>query len=434
MAYTYSDYKKLYEEKKITITECLELIRSGDVVSTLADCNEPAALLDQLHTIAPRVEDVIVIKGANGMYKFITEPGMDGCINSVGFYFGAAHRIGDELGNSSYVPCDIPDFERFFNIGRPCTVFLASVSPMDENGNFCAGLSRQWGDIFLKTADRIILEVNPALPKTREGIIINVRDISCLYEYEHGIWDLPTITATEEERRVAQHCRELMRDGDCIQLGIGGLPNAIAEAMYDLNDLGLHTEMFTATMGEMIRRGIVTGQRKNFHRNEHIGCFAGGDSALYQTIACDPKCRLLPGSWVVDPTVIMQNDNMVSINTAVEIDLTGQICAESIGPRQLSGSGGAFDFAYGALHSKGGRGIYAFTSISKKGHSKINCMLRHGAQVTIPRNYADHIVTEYGVARLRGRTVRERALSLIAVAHPEHRAELRRQAETLHLI
>ena len=143
---------------------------------------------------------------------------------------------------------------------------------------------------------------------------------------------------------------------------------------------------------------------------------------------------MLPGTWVVDPVTIMQNDNMVSINTAIEMDLTGQICSESVGARQVSGSGGAFDFAYGALHSKGGRGIYAFTSTSKKGYSKINCLLKEGAQVTIPRNYADYIVTEYGIAPLRGRTVRQRALNLIAIAHPDHRAELRKQAEKYFII
>ena len=251
---------------------------------------------------------------------------------------------------------------------------------------------------------------------------------------DYRLWDLPTIQSSAAERAVAQNCRELMRDGDCIQLGIGGLPNAIAESMFDLKDLGVHTEMMTATMGEMIRRGIITGERKNFHRGEHIACFCGGDMALYETVAADPKIRMMPGSWVVDPMVIKQNDNMVSINTCIEIDLSGQITAESIGHRQYSGSGGAFDFAYGALHSRGGRGIYAFTSVSKKGKSRINPILAPGAQVTIPRNYADYIVTEYGIAPLRGRDVRQRTLNLIAVAHPDFRAELTRQAREMHYI
>lgn len=425
------DYKALYEQKKTTIQDFLSRIRSGDTIVAPADCSEPQAFLKELHAIAPRVQNVTVVKGANNLYDFITEPGMESHFHTVGYYHGPSHRKGDPLGNVSYVPCDIPCFEPFFGGVHPCSVFVAAVSPMNEKGQFCIGLARQWGVEFIKTADRIFLEVNKELPFVEGGQLISIEDVTALTEAEYGLWDLPTIQSSPAELAVAQNCRELLWDGDCIQLGIGGLPNAIAQAMYDLNDLGIHTEMMTATMGEMIRRGIVTGERKNFHPREHIACFAGGDAALYQTVASDPRCRMLPGTWVVDPFIIKQNDNMVSINTAIEVDLTGQITAESVGARQFSGSGGAFDFAYGALHSKGGRGIYAFTSTSKKGLSKIRATLTEGAQVTIPRNYADYIVTEFGIAPLRGRTVSERARSLIAIAHPDMRAELTRQAKEL---
>lgn len=428
------DYKALYEQKKTTIQDFLSRIRSGDTIVAPADCSEPQAFLKELHTIAPRVQNVTVVKGANNLYDFITEPGMESHFHTVGYYHGPSHRKGDPLGNVSYVPCDIPCFEPFFGGVHPCTVFVASVSPMNEKGQFCIGLARQWGVEFIKTADRIFLEVNKELPFVEGGQLISIEDVTALTEAEYGLWDLPTIRSSPAELAVAQNCRELLRDGDCIQLGIGGLPNAIAQAMYDLNDLGIHTEMMTATMGEMIRRGIVTGERKNFHKGEHIACFAGGDRALYETIATNPHVRMVPGTWAVDPMIIMQNDNMVSINTCIEMDLTGQITAESVGPRQFSGSGGAFDFAYGALRSKGGRGIYAFTSLSKKGQSRINAMLAQGAQITIPRNYADYVVTEYGIAPLRGRSVRERTRNLIAVAHPDFRAELTRQAKELNYI
>ncbi len=434
MADTHNNYQTLYNEKKRSIDGCLDIIHSNDVVVSMPDNNEPEDILRAFHTIAPRVENVILQKGANGMFKAITEPGLDGRINSTGYYFGAAQRLGSKLGSAFYVACDIPDFEPFFGSVHPCTVFMASVTPMDENGNFYASLCRQWGDVFIKTANRVILEINDNLPYMPNGLRINIADVTCLYESNHGLWELSTIHATDDERKVAQNCRALLRDGDCIQLGIGGLPNAIAEAMFDLQDLGIHTEMVTSTMGEMIRRGIVTGARKNFHPGEHIGSFAGGDMALYKTLAEDPKCRLLPGTWVVDPMIIKQNDNMVSINTAVEMDLTGQICAESVGPMQLSGTGGAFDFAYGALHAKGGRGIYAFLSTTNKGFSKINCLLKEGAQVSVPRNYADYVVTEYSIAPLRGRTTRERAENLIAVSHPDLRAKLRAEAKQINIL
>ncbi len=428
------DYRALYEQKKAGVQDFLAQIRSGDTIVAPADCSEPREFLSALHTIAPRVQNVTVVKGANNMYDFIAAPGMEGHFHTVGYYHGAAHRKGDPLGNVSYVPCDIPCFEPFFGDVHPCTVFVASVSPMNEKGQFCIGLARQWGLEFIKTADRIFLEVNRELPFVEGGQTISIEDVTALTEVEYGLWDVPTIHSSPAELAVAQNCRELLRDGDCIQLGIGGLPNAIAQAMYDLKDLGIHTEMMTSTMGEMIRRGVVTGERKNFHKGEHIACFAGGDRALYETIATNPNVRMMPGTWAVDPVIIMQNDNMVSINTCIEMDLTGQITAESVGARQFSGSGGAFDFAYGALRSKGGRGIYAFTSLSKKGQSRINAILAPGAQITIPRNYADYVVTEYGIAPLRGRSVRERTKNLIAIAHPDFRAELTRQAKELNYI
>lgn len=428
------DYKALYEQKKTGVQDFLSQIRSGDTIVAPADCSEPREFLKQLHTIAPRVQNVTVVKGANNMYDFITSPDMEGHFQTVGYYHGAAHRMGEPLGNVSYVPCDIPCFEPFFGGVHPCSVFVASVSPMNDKGQFCIGLARQWGLEFIKTADRIFLEINSELPFVEGGQLISIEDVTAVAEVEYGLWDVPTIHSSPAELAVAQNCRELLRDGDCIQLGIGGLPNAIAQAMYDLKDLGIHTEMMTSTMGEMIRRGVVTGERKNFHKGEHIACFAGGDRALYETISTNPNVRMVPGTWAVDPMIIMQNDNMVSINTCIEMDLTGQITAESVGARQFSGSGGAFDFAYGALRSKGGRGIYAFTSLSKKGQSRINAMMAPGAQITIPRNYADYVVTEYGIAPLRGRTVKERTLNLIAVAHPDFRAELTRQAKELNYI
>ena len=221
---------------------------------------------------------------------------------------------------------------------------------------------------------------------------------------------------------------ELIHDGDTLQLGIGALPDAIAHHLMDKQDMGLHTEMYTSAMGEMLRRGVITGERKNYLKGLSIGTFAGGDRALYETMRDHPTVRVAPGSFCVDPTVIMRNDNMVSINTILEMDLTGQVNSETIGTRQYSGSGGGFCFAYGAMHSKGGRGILAFSARSKKGIPKIKATLTPGSAVTIPRNYVDYIVTEYGVARLRGCSVRERCELLIALAHPDDRAELRQKA------
>ncbi len=422
------DYTRIYAEKKTDIGSCLDLIHSGDVLSLAGDCNEPLELCAHLHELADRVDNVVCYKCRAGEEPFLTAPGMDGHINTRGFFYGPGWRKGHVLGNCTFIPCDLNDYAGFNVAHRPPTVFAAAVSPMDEEGNFCLGLCLMWETQMIRSCDRILLEVNPALPRVNGGLKISVKDVAALVEVDYPLLSIPDKAPTPEELRVAQNVRSLMRDGDCIQLGIGSLPNAIASACMDLKDLGLHTEMATSSMGEMIRRGVITGARKNLNPGEHIFTFACGDTALYKTIGETPACRIVPANYGVNPMVIMQNDNMVSVNTCIQVDLTGQICAETIGPKQYSGSGGSFDYAYGALHARGGRGIMAFTSTTPKGISKIKAFLDYGAAVTVPRAYADYIVTEYGVAALRGRTVKERVEQLIAVAHPDFREELRSEA------
>lgn len=428
------DYHKLYEQKKASVSECLDLIHSGDTLGVAGDCNEPRALLRQLHTIAPRVEDVAVFIGAHGHYDFVTADNMDGHINTAGFFYGSDWLLGHPKHNVSYVPADLCDFGRFCSEARPVSVFTAAVSPLDERGCFCVGLSMLWEREFFSTADRVILEVNPNMPVVAGGLRIPLDRVTALYESDDPVYTVKDKEPDETDKKIAQYCRSLMRDGDCIQLGIGKLPNALAAEMMDLRDLGIHTEMYTSAMGEMIRRGVATGERKQIDIGVHVGAFAGGDMELYDTLSSIPNCRMVPCSYVNNPAVIMQNDNVVSVNTCIELDLTGQICSETIGTKQYSGIGGALDFAYAALHSKGGRGIIALHSTLANGESKIACCLKPGAAVSIPRAYVDYIITEYGIAPMRGRPVGKRVENLIAIAHPDHRAELRRQAEALFYI
>ncbi len=429
-----NDYQSQYEAKRGTVQDCLDVIQSGHVVAFAAACNAPVAIMEQMHTIADRVTDVKCIKGHEGTFPFVTQPGLNGRINTGSFFFGRDLSNGMSSGNTSFIPADMCDYSTFTSGHYPCNVFIAAATPMDEHGNLQVGLCMMYEDAAYACADKIILEVNPALPRVRGGLEINIRDVTRLTEVDYPIHTIPDTPPTPEEVQVAKNVRTIMRDGDCIQLGIGSLPNAIANEMMDLQDLGLHTEMATTTMGKLIRAGVITGQRKNFRRDQHLFIFAGGTPELYQTLSDTPACRIVPAVYGADPQIIMKNDNMVSINTCIEIDLTGQICSESIGPRIISGSGGAFDYVYGALHARGGRSIMAFTAKTKKNISKIVPMLAPGAGVTIPRNYADYIVTEYGVAHLRGRSLKERALALIDLAHPDCRDELRYEAKKLFYI
>ncbi len=427
-------YDAMYEARRGTVQDCLDVIRSGQVVAFAAACNAPEAILSQMHTIADRVTDVKCIKGHEGTYPFITMPGMDGHINTGSFFFGHDLAEGLRAGNCTFIPADMCDYATFTQGHYPCNVFIAAATPMDENGNLQVGLCMMYEDAAYACADKIILEVNPRLPRIRGGLEINISDVTRLVEVDYPINEVPDALPTPEEVQVAKNVRSLMRDGDCIQIGIGSLPNAIANEMRDLHDLGLHTEMATNTIGKLIEEGVINGERKNFKHGQHLFIFAGGTPELYETLGRNEACHIVPAVYCADPMIIMKNDNMVSINTCVEMDLTGNICSESIGPRIISGSGGAFDYVYGALHARGGRSIMAFTAKTKKGVSKIVPMLAQGAGVTIPRNYADYIVTEYGIAHLRGLSLKERANALIAIAHPDCRDELRHEARKLFYI
>ena len=429
-----TNYTAIYESKKGTVQDCLDVIQSGHVVAFGSACNAPDAILRQMHTIADRVENVKCIKGHEGTYPFVTMPGMDGHINTGSFFLGKDLSNGMRTGNCTFIPADMCDYATFTQGHFPCNVFIAASTPMDENGNLQVGLSMMFEDAAYACADKIILEVNPRLPRVRGGLEINISDVTRLVEVDYPIQEIPDLDPSPEEVQVAKNVRTLMRDGDCIQIGIGSLPNAIASQMFDLNDLGLHTEMATNTIGRLIDAGVINGARKNFKHGQHLFIFAGGTPELYETLSRNDACRIVPAVYCADPMIIMKNDNMVSINTCVEMDLTGNICSESIGPRIISGSGGAFDYVYGALHARGGRSIMAFTSKTKKGVSKIMPMLAQGAGVTIPRNYADYIVTEYGIAHLRGLSLKERALALIDIAHPDVRDELRDGAKKLFYI
>ena len=429
-----SDYQAMYEERKGTVQDCLDVIQSGNVVVFASACNAPNAILSQMHTIADRVTDVKCIKGHEGVQPFVTMPGMDGHINIGSFFMGKDLTNGMEAGNCTYIPVDMCDYATFTQEHFPCNVFIAAATPMDENGNMQVSLAMIYEDAAFACSDKIILEINPRLPRVTGGLDINIADVTKLIEVDYPLYEVPDLDPTPEEIAVAKNVRSLMRDGDCIQIGIGSLPNAIANEMFDLHDLGMHTELATNTLGKLIEAGVINGQRKNFKPGQHLFIFATGSQELYDSLGRNEACRVVPAVYCADPMIIMRNDNMVSVNTCVEMDLTGNICSESIGPRIISGSGGAFDYVYGALHARGGRSIMAFTSKTRKGVSKIVSMLTQGAAVTIPRNYADYIVTEYGIAHLRACSLKERALALISIAHPDVREELTREARKLFYI
>lgn len=427
------DYTKLYQSKLGTLDGALDLIQSGDTIATPIYGNEPTQFLKKLHTIGPRVEGVSLwTMLMMGDYPVMMEDSLKGHIDIITYFYNNNCRDGHASGRYSMMPLNLHSVAETIRETRRPTVFVAAVSPMDQHGNVYLSFELQSSLESLMTADKVIFEVNANIPRVFGETAVSIETADYIYEAETPLPYAAAAPSSPVEKKIAEYVVSLIHDGDCIQLGIGGMPNAVGEALLDKKDLGIHTEMITSSMGKLLRAGAVNNSRKNFNPGITVGAFAYGDQALYDTITENPAVSLRRAAWTNDPFNIAQNDNMVSVNAAIQIDLTGQICSESMGHRQYSGTGGASDFAYGAFHSKGGRGIIALTSTAKGGTiSKIQPTLTPGAVVTISRNLADYVVTEYGIAKLRNRTIRQRVENLIAIAHPDFRAELRRQADQL---
>ena len=430
-----SDVRTEYEKKKVSVEDCLAKIQSGDKIFLGFYGGEPRTILRQIHRIAGRVENVEIWK-ATDMEDFpvFTMPEMKGHLEMRSIFYGKTARAMQDLGMIDYFPNDLHNCMALKNQQDPCNVFMVTVAPMDEDGYFTLGSWVQVEKDALEAADTVIVEVNPHAPRTYGDTAIHISQVDYLIETDAELPILPEPAFTDIEERIGENVAELIHDGDCIQLGIGGTSNVVARKLADKKHLGIHSEMFTTTMMELMKKGAVDNSHKTINNGLAIASFAWGSRELYDFIDGNRDIQFKRSSYVNNPFVIAQNDNMVSINTTLQVDLTGQVCSESIGPRQYSGTGGAFDFAYGALHSRGGRGIIAVPSTAKKGTvSRISPMLTEGAMVSITRNVVDNIVTEYGVAPMRGRTVRQRAKNLIAIAHPDFRDELKKQAEYLLL-
>jgi acyl-CoA hydrolase len=289
-----------------------------------------------------------------------------------------------------------------------------------------------------ETADSIVLEVNPNMPKCLGGFqeAIHISRVTKITEADWKLPELPPIVPSETDRRIAALIMERLEDGDCLQLGIGGMPNAVGAmiAESDLKDLGIHTEMFVDSFVSMIEAGRVTGARKNIDKYKVVCTFALGGKPTYDFINDNPQVAFYPVDYTNDPFVISQNDRVVAINNCVEVDILGQICSESSGTRQISGTGGQWDFTYGAYRSRGGRAFICMSSAyTRKGvmQSRIRGTLTPGAVVTVPRTMVDFLVTENGVVQLKGLTLWERAEAVISIAHPDFREDLIKEAEAM---
>ena len=427
------DYFSVYQSKLTDVTHALDAVQNGQRLFPAGVMCEPQTFLDNFHLVVPRLENVVMHKGRSDReYPFLSLPDLSEHMQVMGHLYDGPLRKAAEKHNVTHLPSFLHDFMKNQAETRGIDVFVAQTTPMDENGNLTVSGCGMWEYEAYENAKIVILEVNPQLPRFHGALTVPVERADIIYEVNYPVKEFPSTEPSETDRIIGAYAAEFVRDGDCIQLGLGGLPDLVGRSFLNKNDLGLHTELFTPVMGELIEHGNLTGAKKNIDTGLHVTSFVMGNRPLYDIMEKNPAIQFRPASYTNNPFLIAQIDNMKSLNTAMEIDLTGQICSESIGARQYSGTGGAFDFAYGALHSKGGHSIIAMASTAKGGTiSKIKPVLTPGAVVSISRNAADIIITEYGVAYLCGRSVRERAEQLINIAHPDFRPELRKQAREL---
>lgn len=346
------------------------------------------------------------------------------------FFVGGGTRDAVASGRGDYTPSFFYQIPGLFSTTLPVDVALITVTPPNENGKCSLGVSVDYTQEAVKQAKLVIAQVNDQMPYTGPYSLVSVEDIDCFVEHSAPIIELAPPRIGDVERDIGENCASLIQDGDTLQLGIGAVPDAVLLFLKGKKDLGIHSEMFSDGVVELVEAGVITNAKKSLHPGKFVVSFLMGTKKLYDFVNNNPDVELRPVDYVNHPIVVAQNDNMVSINSCVQVDLMGQVASESVGLRQISGVGGQVDFVRGAAMSKGGRSIIAMPATAARGTvSKIVPLLDEGAAVTTSRNDVDYIVTEYGVAHLKGRTLRERARALIEIAHPGFRDELKAEFE-----
>ncbi|MDD3123177.1 MAG: acetyl-CoA hydrolase/transferase C-terminal domain-containing protein [Candidatus Izemoplasmatales bacterium] len=426
------------QPRYVQLEEILNLIQPNfDIVVGMAAA-EPQMFMTHLHTIADRVKNVTVtncLPFVNGEF-YMNEKYKTSFFLDTWFYSGTLRKAHSH-GNISFIPNHLHFAgKKRLDYKKP-DLFIGAATPPDKNGFISLSLSNVYEKEMIVAASIVAIEINPNFPRTFGDMEVHISDIDYLIETSYEAPTIPNAEPNEKDTLIGNLIASEIHDGDTIQLGIGGIPNAVSKALFGKKDLGIHTEMFTSGMMDLIKAGVINGKKKSLLPGKHVCCFALGTKELYEFIDDNPSVMILNGGYVNDPAIIGLNDNQVSINSTIEIDLTGQCASESIGTQQFSGTGGQSDTAVGAQNAKNGRSFMALYStawvrnpetLEKEEVSKIVVMLKPGAAVSLSRNDVDFVATEYGMVSLRGTNIRERAKKLISIAHPKFRQELTRQA------
>lgn len=435
------DWQKLYQSRVVSSEEAVKAIQSGNRIFMTGNVSVPQTVLAALVNHAPNLKDVEIVQALTIGPADYVGPAMEGHLRVNTIFISANIRKAVNEGRADFTPVMLSEFPLLFKRGiLPLDVALIHVSPADEHGFCSLGVEVGLTKTPAESAKIIIAEVNEQMPRTLGDSFIHVSRLNYIVPVNYPIAELlmGSEGSSEIVEKIAGYIAELIPDGATMQMGIGEIPDAVLKYLHHKKDLGVHSELFSDGVIKLVDAGVLTNARKTLHPGKIVAGFMLGTQKLYKWADDNPLVELHRTEYVNDPFVIAQNERMVAINSAIEVDLTGQVCADSIGPKLYSGAGGQLDFIYGASRSKEGVPIIALPSETtlRDGTriSRIAAMLKQGAGVVTSRNHVRYVVTEYGVADLYGKTIRQRARQLINIAHPDFQADLEKQAKELNYI
>lgn len=415
----------VYNEKWVTGEEAIAHIKSGQRVFISHCSAEPAYLVKLLAEHKEQYENVEIVQLMPLGEMPLAEKGMEKHFHYNSIFVGNATRNPVAEGRADYTPCFFYQVPELFKTILPLDVAMIQVSKPDEHGYCSFGVSIDCIKGAAESAKMVIAQVNENMPRTLGDSFIHINDIDYMVEHNAPIVEIPTPKIGEAEREIGRLCASLIHDGDTIQVGIGGISDAVLLSLKDKKNLGVHSEMLSDEIVDLIESGVITNTEKEINRGLTVVSFVLGSKKLYDYVNNNPSIKMHQISYVNNPAVIMQHKNIVSVNFCVQVDLMGQVASETVGTKQISSVGGQVDFVRGVSMAENGRSIIAMTSTAKNGEiSKIVPFLEKGTPVTTSRNDVDYVVTEYGIAKLKGHTLAERAKALINIAHPKFREKL----------
>ncbi|MDH4008023.1 MAG: 4-hydroxybutyrate CoA-transferase [Desulfuromonadales bacterium] len=436
-----TNWPQAFLNRATTPDEAVKAIKSGDRVFLTGNASVPLPLLDALVRRAPELRGVEICHPLTICPADYVAPEMGGHLRINSMFISTNVRKAVNQGRADFTPVMLSEFPLLFKNGHlPSDGALIHVSPPDENGFCSMGAESGLTISAAEVAKVVVAQVNEQMPRTLGDTAMHINKMHYIVPSDTPLFEMPMGDDADQEvvENIAAHIAELIPNGATMQLGIGALPNAVLKFLFEKKDLGIHSELISDGVIDLVEAGVVNGSCKSLHRGKIICGFLLGTKRLYEWVSNNPMVELHRTEYVNDPFVVAQNDRMVAINSAIEVDFTGQVCADSIGTKMHSAVGGQLDFIYGASRSKGGVPIIALPSTSKLRDgtvvSKIVPMLKQGAGVVTSRNHVHYVVTEFGVAALYGKTVRERTQALIKIAHPQFRAEITEKAKELNYL